>query len=82
MDPTEKPLVWLKGEVKTPPFSTEARVEAGVLLRRVQRGEKLSLKMPSSFWKCSIRRRLGHLRGSWRTAGADFGHTGLLARRS
>lgn len=39
----DKPLVWLKGEVKTPPFSPEARVEAGVLLRRLQRGEKLSL---------------------------------------
>jgi len=43
MDATAKPLVWLKGEVKTPPFSTEARIEAGVLLRRLQRGEKLSL---------------------------------------
>ena len=29
--------------MKTPPFSAEARVEAGVLLRRLQRGEKLSL---------------------------------------
>lgn len=38
-----KPLVWLAGEVKTPPLSTSARVEAGVLLRRLQRGEKLSL---------------------------------------
>jgi phage-related protein len=36
-------LVWLEGKVKTPPFSAEARVEAGVLLRRLQRGEKLSL---------------------------------------
>jgi phage-related protein len=39
----DKPLVWLHGEVKTPPFSTEARVEAGVLLRRLQRGERLGL---------------------------------------
>jgi hypothetical protein len=31
----DKPLVWLHGEVKTPPFSKEARVEAGVLLRRL-----------------------------------------------
>jgi len=29
----DKPLVWLAGEVKTPPFSKEARVEAGVFLR-------------------------------------------------
>lgn len=39
----DKPLVWLRGEVKTPPFSAAARIEAGVLLRRLQRGEKLAL---------------------------------------
>jgi phage-related protein len=39
----DKPLVWLKGAVKTPPFSAEARLEAGVLLRRLQKGELLSL---------------------------------------
>ena len=39
----EKPLAWLHGEIRTPPFSTEARVEAGVLLRRLQRGENLPL---------------------------------------
>lgn len=39
----DKPLVWLEGEVKTPPFSRAARLEAGQLLRRVQLGEKLSL---------------------------------------
>jgi hypothetical protein len=38
-----KPLVWLHGEVKTPPLSTEARIEFGVLLRRLQNGERLSL---------------------------------------
>lgn len=43
MSPRDKPLVWLHGEVKTPPFSTEARVEAGFLLRRLQRGESLGL---------------------------------------
>lgn len=43
---TGKPLVWLSGEVKTPPFSTKARVEAGCLLRKVQEGE--SLAMPHS----------------------------------
>ena len=41
--PADKPLVWLRGEVKTPPFSSEARVEAGFLLRRLQHGEPLSL---------------------------------------
>ena len=38
-----KPIVWLRGEVKTPPFSKEARIEAGCLLRLLQRGETLSL---------------------------------------
>jgi DNA-binding XRE family transcriptional regulator len=31
MDAREKPLAWLKGEVKTPPFSGSARLEPGVL---------------------------------------------------
>lgn len=39
----DKPLVWLRGEVKTPPFSKEARIEAGCLLRLLQRGESLGL---------------------------------------
>jgi phage-related protein len=42
----DKPLVWLRGEVKTPPFSKEARLAAGHLLRRLQGGERLG--MPSS----------------------------------
>jgi len=46
MSGEDKPLVWLEGEVKTPPFSATARVEAGMLLRRLQRGEMLS--MPAS----------------------------------
>lgn len=43
MRKADKPLAWLHGEVKSPPFSTVARIEAGVLLRRLQRGERLSL---------------------------------------
>jgi phage-related protein len=39
----DKPLRWLHGEVKTPPFSLTARLEAGLLLRRLQQGESLSL---------------------------------------
>jgi phage-related protein len=38
-----KPLAWLHGEVKTPPFSRAARLEAGELLRRLQEGESLGL---------------------------------------
>ena len=41
--PADVPLVWLFGEVKTPPFSAEARVEAGFLLRRLQQGDTLGL---------------------------------------
>ncbi|MFQ5631679.1 MAG: type II toxin-antitoxin system RelE/ParE family toxin [bacterium] len=46
MNSTDKPLVWLYGEIKTPPFSVSARIEAGFLLRRLQRGE--TLPMPHS----------------------------------
>ena len=46
MAATDKPLVWLHGVIKTPPFATAARIEAGMLLRRLQRGE--SLAMPQS----------------------------------
>jgi len=43
MGSDDKPLVWLSGEVKSPPFSAEARIEAGFLLRRLQARENLSL---------------------------------------
>ena len=46
MSPKDKPLAWLHGEVKTPPFSKEARLEAGFLLRLLQRGD--SIGMPHS----------------------------------
>ena len=46
MGPADKPLVWLRGDVKTPPFSAAGRLEAGALLRRLQGGEKLT--MPQS----------------------------------
>ena len=38
-----KPLVWYHGEVKSPPFSKEARIEAGYLLRLLQSGRSLGL---------------------------------------
>ena len=40
---SDKPLVWLHGEVRTPPLSAVARLETGVLLRRLQRGESVGL---------------------------------------
>ena len=56
MSPQDKPLVWLHWEVKSPPFSAAARVEAGVLLRRLQKAEPLSLPhsrpMPSIGPRC------------------------------
>ena len=56
MDNHDKPLAWLHGEVKTPPVSQEARLEAGVLLRRLQQGEILGLPysrpMPSIAAHC------------------------------
>lgn len=39
----DKPLIWLRSEVKTPPFSQAARLEAGYLLRLLQEGESLGL---------------------------------------
>ena len=49
-------MVWMHGEITTPPFSANARVEAGYLLRQVQKGIKLSLPqsrpMPSIGTRC------------------------------
>ena len=69
MSPNDKPLVWIHGEVKTPPFSTLARVEAGFLLRRLQRGENIG--MPHSRPLPLIGKRCHELRirdekASWR----------------
>jgi phage-related protein len=52
-----KPLFWLHDTtIQTPPFSKEARVEAGTLLRRIQEGELLAMPhsrpMPSIGKKC------------------------------
>ena len=48
MTPAGKPLVWLRGEIKTPPFSSAARLEAGYLLRRLQQGDVLSMPRSKS----------------------------------
>lgn len=67
--PSDKPLVWLRGEVRTPPFSAAARLEAGLLLRRLQRGEKLMLPhsrpMPSIDARCH-ELRIADEHRSWR----------------
>jgi phage-related protein len=59
-EPESKPLFILEGEIKTPPFSAEARQEAGWLLRMVQDGD--SLGMPRSRPMPSIGPRCHELR--------------------
>jgi phage-related protein len=54
--PISKDVVWLHGEVKSPPFSKAARLEVGELLRRLQDGEALGMPcsrpMPSVGPRC------------------------------
>jgi phage-related protein len=68
----DKPLVWLEGEIKTPPFSQRARVEAGYWLRRLQQGEKLGMPhsrpMPSIGPRCHELRINGD-QATWRIIG-------------
>jgi len=42
-DMKSKRLVWLRGEVKTPPVGLEARRELGFLLRQIQEGDMPSM---------------------------------------
>ena len=56
----DKPLRWMLDTLQTPPVGRESRVEAGVLLRRIQRGE--SVGMPGSRPMPSIGRRVHELR--------------------
>ena len=64
-----KPLVWLHGEVRSPPLTASARVAAGVLLRRLQRGESLGLPhsrpMPALDRRCHELRIVDE-RATWR----------------
>jgi phage-related protein len=55
-----KPLVWMHGEIKTPPFGEAARLEAGFLLRKLQLGE--TVPMPHSRLMPSIDPRCHELR--------------------
>ena len=69
MVPLEKPLVWLHGEIKTPPFTASARLEAGFLLRKLQKGELLGLPhsrpMPSIGLRCH-ELRINDSQSTWR----------------
>lgn len=55
-----KRVAWLKGEIKSPPFSDEARREAGYLLGLLQAGETLGL--PHAEMLPSVGPRCGALR--------------------
>ena len=69
MSPKDKPLAWLHGEVKSPPFSQAARLEAGFLLRRLQQGDALSMPhsrpMPGLGARCH-ELRINDSSGNWR----------------
>src|SRR5260370_40422488 len=57
---TPKPLAWLHGEIKTPPFTEEGRKLAGYLLRLLQQGAKL--RMPQAEALPPVGPRCGALR--------------------
>lgn len=65
----DKPLVWLHGEVKTAPLSAAVRLEAGYLLRRLQRGERIGMPrsrpMPSIGARCH-ELRINDADATWR----------------
>ncbi len=65
----DKPLAWLHGEIRTPPFSRKARIQAGFLLRRLQRGESIGMPhsrpMPSVGFHCH-ELRIADAAASWR----------------
>lgn len=69
MSPKDRPLVWLHGQVKSPPMAREGRLEMGFLLRRLQRGESIapphSKPMPSVGRQCH-ELRVPDIRGNWR----------------
>jgi len=69
MNGEDKPLVWKHGEISTPPFSSEARIEAGFLLRNLQQGVSLSLPhsrpMPS-IGKACHELRINDKNTTWR----------------
>ncbi len=61
--------MWLRGEIKTPPFSKNARLEAGVLLRQLQLGVSLGLPhsrpMPAIGARCH-ELRVNDSEATWR----------------
>jgi phage-related protein len=69
MNVMSKPLIWLHGEVKTPPFSLAARIEAGFLLRQLQLGENIGLphsRPMASIGNCCYELRIQDQDKIWR----------------
>ena len=58
--PEPKRLAWLHGEIKTPPFSEEARREAGAILRELQDGRPV--KFPQAELLTTVGPRCGAVR--------------------
>jgi phage-related protein len=58
--PARKPLVFLQGSIKSPPFTSQGRSEAGTRLREIQEGDALA--MPASRPMPSIGPRVHELR--------------------
>ena len=69
VSPKDKPLAWLHGEIKSPPLGQAARVEAGYLLRELQRGKALGMPhsrpMPGIGPRCN-ELRVTDERDTWR----------------
>ncbi len=71
VSPTHKPLAWLSGVITTPPMPEGARVQAGYLLRSLQRGDQLGMPhvraMPSiGAGVLELRITDGATNGEWR----------------
>jgi hypothetical protein len=52
----DKPIVWLHGEIKTPPMSAQARLEAGHLILVLEVLKKKTQSTPSEVIKVCRRR--------------------------
>jgi len=66
---SRKPIFWLGQEIKTPPFSEEARQEAGFLLGRLQDGAMLCLpqmRPMHSIGASCFEIRVNSSNGQWR----------------
>ena len=65
----DRPLAWLRGEIKSPPFGESARIEAGYLLRRLQAGDMIGLPMSRPMAAIGVRcheLRVNDAGQSWR----------------